>query len=170
MRNEFSTLDIVNALNIPRERLRDWMNHGYIKPTVPAEGQGTRAIFTIWDVYGVVLFQELIRHGYRRNVIAEYVLNFIKIEERTKNPVVDFVMFRHEGDEVRSFSITEKGSWVLEMRTGLIGTYQDKKIVTFIPDLRQLKNKDFNTEDWGHIHIVNFKKIKERTDTALSQL
>jgi hypothetical protein len=42
MRDGFSTLDIVKTLEIPRERLRSWMKEGFILPTAPAKGQGTK--------------------------------------------------------------------------------------------------------------------------------
>ena len=59
MRDKFSTLDIVKALSIPRERLRDWMNNGFVVPTTRSEGQGTKAIFTRDDIYLVALFVDL---------------------------------------------------------------------------------------------------------------
>ena len=41
----YSTIDISKALNIPRERLRDWMVRGFIKPSLPSTSKGTIAIF-----------------------------------------------------------------------------------------------------------------------------
>ena len=70
MRDEFSTLDIVKALKIPRERLRDWMNQGFVKPTIPAEGQGTKAVFTRTDVYLLALFRHLVNSGFKRDMAA----------------------------------------------------------------------------------------------------
>jgi len=73
MRNEFSTFDIVNALGIPFGRLREWINEGFIKPNIPAEGAGTKAIFTRDDVYGVALFKSLVEFGMKRKRAAEFV-------------------------------------------------------------------------------------------------
>ena len=56
MIDTFSTLDIVKALRIPRERLRDWMNNGFVVPTILSQGQGTKAVFTRGDIYLVALF------------------------------------------------------------------------------------------------------------------
>ena len=56
-RDDFSTLDIVKARNIPRERLREWMTRGFIQPSQPAAGPGTRASFTRKDVYAVEFFR-----------------------------------------------------------------------------------------------------------------
>ena len=74
MRNEFSTLDIVKALEIPREKLKEWMKRGFIRPTIPASGQGIKAVFTRADVYAVSLFEELIKKGFKREIASGFVL------------------------------------------------------------------------------------------------
>jgi len=71
MKNEFTTFDIIKALDIPRERLREWLKRGFIKPNQAAEGQGTKAIFTRSDVYAVALFERLIEHGITRQAAAD---------------------------------------------------------------------------------------------------
>jgi hypothetical protein len=73
MRQEFSTLDIVKALDIPRERLREWMNRGFIEPSQPAEGQGTKAVFSRDAVYRVALFRELLNKGFTRKKAAAFL-------------------------------------------------------------------------------------------------
>jgi hypothetical protein len=74
MRNDYSTLEIVKALKIGRERLRDWMNRGYVKPSVEAKGQGTKAVFTRQDVYKVALFKLLVESGFKRGRAANSIL------------------------------------------------------------------------------------------------
>jgi MerR HTH family regulatory protein len=180
MRNDFSTFDIMKALSFKRDKLRSWMREGFIKPKYPAEGQGTKAIFTRWDVYGVALFKDLIDHGYKRKAIAEYVHNFVRGEEKSQNPEVEVILFRHEvvkgKTQVDSMAITkrkveDKGLWVMEIRTGRLGTYnEDRKWFSILPDLRQKKDVNFDPENWDHIHLVNFKKLKKNIDAALSEL
>jgi hypothetical protein len=46
MRDDFSTFDINKALEIPRERLRDWMVRGLDEPSVQAQGAGTGRYLT----------------------------------------------------------------------------------------------------------------------------
>jgi hypothetical protein len=70
MKNEFTTFDIMKALEIPRERLREWINRGFVKPHQSADGQGTKAIFTRSDVYAVALFKRFIEHGITRKAAA----------------------------------------------------------------------------------------------------
>jgi DNA-binding transcriptional MerR regulator len=67
---EFSTFDIMKILSIPRERLRDWMNRGFIVPTKKAQGYGTKAVFSQEDVYKVGLFKKLLEMGFKRKKAA----------------------------------------------------------------------------------------------------
>lgn len=61
MKTEFTTFDIINSLGIPRGRLREWINEGFVVPSVQkAEGVGTKAIFDMVDIVGLVLFKHLI--------------------------------------------------------------------------------------------------------------
>ena len=74
--HEFSTFDIVKKLKIPRERLKDWMSQGFIEPTTPAEGKGTKAIFTLLDVYCLMLFKQILTFGIDRKTAAEFITRF----------------------------------------------------------------------------------------------
>ena len=60
--NEYSTFDVIKILSIKRERLREWMVREYITPTKKAEGLGTKAIFSVLDIYKVAVFQEFVNH------------------------------------------------------------------------------------------------------------
>ena len=73
MKTEFSTFDIVKILEIPRERLKDWMNNGFVKPTTPAQGRGSRAVFMREDVYIIALFKNMISWGLKREVAARII-------------------------------------------------------------------------------------------------
>ena len=65
--SEHTTFDIVKILDIPRERLQDWINRGFIYPSRhKAEGKGTKNVFSQWDVYGIALFQKLLWLGLSR--------------------------------------------------------------------------------------------------------
>jgi len=75
MQDEFTTFDIIKALRIPRERLQDWINREFIKPSTPAKGQGTKAIFTRKDVYLVALLRHLIDSGFKRSTAAHILMN-----------------------------------------------------------------------------------------------
>ena len=89
MRNEYSTLEIVKALGLTRERLQDWMNRGFVKPSIEAKGQGTKAIFTHQDVYKIDLFRLLLEKGFKRNQAAKLIGLLTEIRE------CEYVLFMH---------------------------------------------------------------------------
>ena len=65
-----STFDVMNVLGVKRECLRAWMSEGFITPSKQAEGQGTKAEFSLLDLCNVAKFQMLIDMGYKRSVAA----------------------------------------------------------------------------------------------------
>ena len=71
--DDFSTFDIQKGLELPQERLRQWLKNEYIVPAVPAKGQGTRASFTKTDCYRVELFRRLVDSGLKREIAAKFL-------------------------------------------------------------------------------------------------
>ena len=60
----YTTSDIAR-LNIKRERLKVWMEKGWIKPSVQvAKGAGTKNLFNRLDLYIILLFKQLVEHGF----------------------------------------------------------------------------------------------------------
>lgn len=72
-KHEFSTFDVMKVLDIKRERLREWMNQRFITATAPAEGVGTKAIFSILDIYKIAVFKKLIEAGMNRRRASDLV-------------------------------------------------------------------------------------------------
>ena len=155
----YSTLDIVKALNIPRERLRDWMTRGFIKPSLPSTGKGTIAIFTKADVFGVALFGKLLEKGFKREMAAEYIemvvgqnlyrgLNLILFKSiiRDGNRVVEIEDQR--GKSSLKVEIDEKGNAKI-----ISGSFERPV-----------------TEEWEDIHILNVKNLFKEVDAALSDI
>jgi len=171
MRNQFSTFDIIKALGIPRERLRNWQKADFIKPTYASLGQGQRATFTRWDVYGIELFRMLLLDvGIIRKTAADYVKEFIRLEKDDQNDPVEYVILQMSsgpGKKLLRAISTTKGKWAMEIKTGHIGMI-NPKVATVFFDPRQLKG-EFKI-DWDYIHIIDFSKIKNRVDRALSAL
>jgi hypothetical protein len=74
MKASFSTLDVVRTLGIPRERLREWLNRGFITPGIQqASGPGTKALFGPDDLYRIVLFREFVESGISREMASKVV-------------------------------------------------------------------------------------------------
>lgn len=160
MRNEFSTFDIVKALRIPRERLREWMNRDFIKPTRSADGQGTRAVFTRQDVYGIELFRQFIERGLARDQARIFVNIYHK--EMQKN------------NERNTRLIIRQGKLKPERKFG-----PDKYEAIFFAGDDEVLLLDVGSTDtckevcdgeWLFIQLINLKILHEETDQALGKL
>ena len=79
--NEYSTFDIIRILDIPRERLQDWMNRNFIIPSIrKAEGKGTKNVFSRNDLYGIELFSFLINNGIKRKVASSLIKHLVAFD------------------------------------------------------------------------------------------
>ena len=54
--NKFSTFDVARIFNIDRTRLQTWLDKDFFKPDKKAKGKGTKAVFTLKDLYRLRLF------------------------------------------------------------------------------------------------------------------
>lgn len=160
MKDDFSTFEICKALKIPKERLRQWLKNEFIKPTIPAKGQGTRAVFTRNDVYGVALFNDLINRGLKRSVAARFVDKVFLFDVRT-----NYAIFRYEETYCAKYDIRERelsmaGSLnvgKINMKNGTLHSGDKAVDIQFNP-----------TEDWDQIILINLRKLKKKVDIALS--
>ena len=94
MKEQYSTLDIVKALKIPRGRLREWIDHSFIIPSVSAEGQGTKAVLTRTDVYGVALFRQLLKLGFSRTMASRITRDFVSREKAQTRGKARYLVFK----------------------------------------------------------------------------
>ena len=72
-RAKYRSTGICKAMPITKERLKDWLTVGFIRPTIPAFGQGTKAGYTKGDVYSIALFMKLLRMGFKREFAASVI-------------------------------------------------------------------------------------------------
>ena len=179
MREKFSTLDIVKALGIPRERLRDWMNNGFIIPTISSRGQGTKAVFTRNDVYLVALFTDFLRKGFKRYNASHLVgrAGLILKNEPSKSLVylIIFFMKNHDPSVMVKPIYDPLTRWDrIDLRwNGRISSQQivgnrnnaQKENDLTAKETRQMTS---TTQVWENIHIVNFKTLKKGVDLQLS--
>jgi hypothetical protein len=67
MERDYTTFDIIRALNIPRERLRHWLEEGLVHPSIQkAKGVGDKALFSYQDVVAIALMANLIDIGFSK--------------------------------------------------------------------------------------------------------
>ena len=162
---EYSTLDIVKALKIPRERLRDWIDRGYVKPRKPAKGQGTKATFGIGEIYAIVFFRNLLKAGISRKEASSLSEIWPEIHMRFgKN--ADF----YKGIIGVSFTRDNSG-FVYDV--GWIMDYEriikiDLKSGIMKKNIKKFRNYWNYTPKgiWQDIYIVNFKMIREEIEKA----
>jgi hypothetical protein len=150
----YSTLDIVKALGIPRECLRDWMNRGFTKPAIPANGQGTKAIFDLVHIYGIGVFLMLIRPGFTREMAAKCADKFIELQKENKDRYPNYLVYQTNGGEV---TVSEYDGGKLTL-----SEYDSENSVR--DDIFDLNGKP------GIVLCVNFKGIKQSVDNALAKL
>jgi len=168
MREEFSTLDIVKALSIPRERLRDWMNNGFVIPTISSQGQGTKAVFTRNDVYLAALFVDLLKKGFKRYNASDLIRKTSAILKKNepKNLAYVIIYFLKNHDN----PVIVKSIYDPVTRWDKIDLRWDGRISSKLNDLpaeKAMQNQS-KAQLWENIHIVNFKNIKNKVDLQLS--
>lgn len=62
---------ITDLLGIKRPALRQWMELGFVSPSIKADGHGTRNLWSREDVLGLAVFQKLLEHGFTREEAAQ---------------------------------------------------------------------------------------------------
>ena len=159
----YSTLDVCKALGIQREKLRDWMDQGYIKPALPALGKGTIAIFTKVDVYGVALFDRLLQRGFKREAAAEYVRIFIMHPLANEMTVALFSEKLGEDGkvEIGNHFVTGPGTLRVEIDSKL-----RTKVGQVGKDGRVLAHPD--EQAWDYLYIVNIASLRKEVDSAVA--
>jgi len=167
MKNEFSSFDAAKILDLPMERLRQWLKLGFIKPTVPATGQGTKAVFTLDDLYGVALFKKLLDAGFTRTVAGEYVRQFLNKEKSTpERHIADYIIFKvfiEDGEtKVCAIEHTKDAIDNINISTGLQRSIKPY-MLSSMP-----KFKYMVSDAWDTLLVVNFGQIRKGIETALS--
>jgi hypothetical protein len=142
---EFTTFDVIKILKIKRERLKDWLQRGFIKPSRQEKtGPGLKAYFDRWQVCMIRLFQHLIEHGISR---AEASLWVDKLMNRPdlhpimpKRSIKFFVMERKGGQVIVGRSIYGAASQV-ELHEGIDDAF-----------------------------VINFQRLEKKVDEAITEL
>jgi len=154
-----STLQVCKALGINRERLRDWMVQGHIKPTQTAEEHGSKAGFTDSDVVGIALFKKLVDLGFKRELIADLLESFIGVEGSFLH-MASYLIFRIETNEQGERNII----------TRLMLGGEDKLTINLEPNSIKINGKhDASSKHWEDFHTINLSKIQVEVLAALEK-
>lgn len=177
MKTEFSTFDIVKGLDIQRGCLREWMNYEFISPSVKADGQGTRAVFNLFDVQCVALFRNLLEFGFNRKEAAIFLKAF-RDKIKDKNEIIDYIIFhsaiKNGVESIDEVTFLTPGEWKFDIKKGNIDwplsnpkfklTGKEKRIPA---DFKDTASKDIN---WKNILIVNYMEIRENVVKAMGKV
>jgi hypothetical protein len=145
MEKQFTTFQIAKALNLKYGRLREWLDGGYIKPSIyKAQRQGEKTLFTHADAYAIGLFDYLLRRGFSRNDAAIRIQALEMDDSLLSATYVAF--YWQEGAGAYSVFIFEE-----KISLSLFGRTVDGKRGSF-----------------DDVLIVNFRKIREEIEQALT--
>lgn len=93
MEKEYLMKTVLNAVEINRERLKDWLFRGFVSASSPSRGPKHWAKFTKADIYRIALFKHLVEAGIKRE-IASKMVNLVA----NKNIEAPLLTFRLDED------------------------------------------------------------------------
>lgn len=182
MKAEFSTFDIVKGLDIQRGRLREWMNYEFISPSVKADGQGTRAVFNLFDVQCVALFRNLIEYGFNREAAARFLKDFTKEIKKEKNnqnyPETVYIYIRSKNKDGKSVPDVKRlgpGAWKFDIETGDVDwALSNPKFKLSGDEVRipadNLDGPPHKHKSWRNVLMINYKEICEEVNRAMGKV
>lgn len=160
MGESFSTFQVAEILGIKYGRLREWIDKGYIEPSISkADGQGTKTLFSEMDLYGMGLFVYLIerklfvREEAKSRVKAVlWHLNMWKVKASDMLQRCPYVAFYYQSENV----------FEIETSKPFVRTFSQKDIDT--KPLNALLWKDWKWkeekfQEFDDVTLVNFGKI-----------
>jgi len=182
LKPEYSTFDVAKGLKIERGRFREWVVNGYIKPSVKAAGAGTRAVFTLNDVYMTALFRHLLEYGFNRSTAGSFVKQFaerLELEkDRSNYPETVYIYFRSSiknGQEISDVRRLGPGAWKFDIESGSIDWPLSNpkfkltgKEVHIPPAFK--KKKPIKDKTWIAVHMINMGELRREVDAAMERI
>lgn len=157
---KYSTTQVYNILGMDRERLRDWINQGLLKPTLPVTNLSSKAGFTYSDIFGIAIFKMLVEKGYKRNLVAKILGPHIgSIDSILDNCSFFLIMFSKDA----------QGKVVADT-TAIYGSCPQMKI-TF--DVNTISFEGFRhgaVSDWDDVEIINMSKLRNEVSQGIKKL
>ena len=151
MKTSLTTSDICKGLNIKFGRLREWLVHGYIKPSIPSPGQGQPAEFSLFDVYMIELFRHLTAN---LRLARDEAARCLSLIDKFKPVPGDFLVVARDGDNVKTHLVSTSVNQFLKL-----------KVVNPMfehPDPGHL----VKVGEWDTVIIVRLEAIKAKVNQA----
>jgi len=67
----YSLVEVAGLLDIKLHRLREWINRGYIRPSLPSGRSGSRNFYNKADLYNIKLFECLVNQNIPRTTAQQ---------------------------------------------------------------------------------------------------
>ena len=184
VREEYSTFDIKRKLGIKIDRLKDWMNRGFIEPSIQkASGQGTKNLFNRFDLYMIKLLEYLINRGFSRKESARIVRELVKgtgylihpewssDKKKEIKELYDKELKRARSANYLQISRLNQPSFSpADDECTRLKTINDERgvaVIDLVDSLYGFNNKEYIL-NWDDILIINFKKIRDQVDAAIA--
>ena len=68
MKHEFTAKVVRRIIGISQDLLAQWIDRGFIPVARPAPGSGYKHLFSLEDIFRLLVFQEIIKMGLKREV------------------------------------------------------------------------------------------------------
>jgi hypothetical protein len=159
---------VYKMMGISKEKYRDLLDRGYIKPTRPAGGKGKPAFFSMQDACDIKLFLHLTDslHFPRENahwfikIMKDYPDNIYKIDKRK---VKDEDLTRYSAQQI--WFVMKKDTPMGSCSIYLVSL--DRKELPKIEELSELYEILILKADWDDILIVDMDKIRKFVDAGI---
>ena len=146
MKTSFTTFEIKKIFEIPQGRLREWIDGGFITPSIQkASGHGTKNLFSKIDLYGIRVFMQMIDSGVNRHIAGTF--------------------YAHISTHVKQEYFTRTNKYYV-----LHFDKDDPFDIGFSNHLYDLSQVDFDSfGEWNKVVIVDVMKAASYVDKKISK-
>jgi len=143
----YTSSDVKEFLGVKVDRLQDWVNRGYVTPSIQqASGQGTKNLYSRDDLILIALFRKLVNRDSTRDAAGR----IIKAIRHCGEPFSDFFLFAEDIHGPDSIGITEYHHVGRMLTVGDLGTAIDAL------------HGDFDTA-----MVISLKRIADLVDSKI---
>lgn len=164
VKEQYTTTDIIDKLEIPMQRLRMWLLNGYFAPSMPSGGQGQKAFFSHQDLYAIALFVQLLDQGYKRELASTFVKRYQAsyqgkeiLPEFYANHLIFVTKKIGTAAEVEMFSVAGVVNLQLKYEDTSISLVGEDQMETLLVECL-----------WTNVIVINFGLLKGVVDAAMS--
>jgi hypothetical protein len=160
--DEYSLSDISRILKIERPRLQEWLRLNFVYPSYASPEPGSKALFSVDDLYSIQLFVELLETGFSR-IDAAFVVSKVQRSFRIRKRSYTEPPCNWDEDFLNiSRSPSFKGEKMSDIEKFRV-SYGDPEVSQYFETRRETLDK----KPYWHL-IIRLKEIKERVDRELS--